>query len=76
VEDIASTVRAPARSVLADLEHVRRGLKAPERWILHQAECQSCGFVFRGRERLNTPSRCPQCKSEAIQDPTFEIGEK
>ena len=73
LEDLAAEVGAPTRSVLDDLEHVRRGVRSPERWVSHQSRCYACDFVFRGRDRLNTPSRCPQCKSEDIQDPEFEI---
>jgi hypothetical protein len=73
VLDIARRFGAPARSVLADLEHIRRGLAAGERWVVSEAECLSCGFVFKGRERLNTPSRCPRCRSEQIRDPEFAI---
>jgi predicted Zn-ribbon and HTH transcriptional regulator len=73
VDDLARKVGAPAKSVLADLEHVRRGLKGGDAWRVHEAACLSCGFVFRGRERLATPSRCPECRSEDIEDPRFEI---
>jgi hypothetical protein len=73
VLDLARQVGAPAKSVVADLEHVRRSLAGRERWIVFAAECLSCGFVFKGRDRLNTPSRCPQCRSEQIRDPEFEI---
>ena len=73
VIDIARCVGAPAKSVLTDLEHIRRGLTARERWVVIDAECLSCGFVFKGRERLNTPSRCPHCRSEQIRDPEFAI---
>jgi transcriptional regulator len=76
VEDLARKVGAPAKSVLVDLEHVRRSLQVDGRWIAHDAECLSCGFVFHGRERLETPSRCPECRSEDIEDPRFEIASR
>jgi predicted Zn-ribbon and HTH transcriptional regulator len=73
--DIARRLGAPLRLVFDDLEHVRRGLKEGERWVATTAECLACGFVFRGRERLTTPSRCPRCRSEDIRDPEFGIEE-
>ena len=76
VEDLARKVGAPAKSVLVDLEHVRRGLKEGDEWAVTDAVCLSCGFIFRGRERLETPSRCPECKSEDIEDPRFEIASR
>ena len=37
------------------------------------AECRGCGFVFRKRELLQAPSRCPVCKGESISDPSFRL---
>ena len=74
VEELTHREGAPVKTILDDLAHIRRGLHAPERWIIHAAECLRCSYRFRERERLNTPSRCPGCKSEEIQDPEFEIG--
>ena len=75
VETLAHAVGAPTKAVLVDLEHIRRTVHGQERWVIHEAECLSCGFVYRGRDRLNTPSHCPKCKSEDIRDPEFEIAE-
>ena len=33
----------------------------------------SCGLVFRTRDRLTSPSRCPECKSERISSPRFTL---
>lgn len=71
--EIAGRIEAPVKSVLADLEHVRRGVKGGEKWVVRDAECLACGFVFKGRDRLNVPSRCPECRSEQIRDGAFEI---
>jgi hypothetical protein len=32
-----------------------------------------CGFIFRKRDRLKKPGRCPVCHGEHIQDPLFSI---
>ena len=71
--ELARQVKAPVKTVLADLEHVRRGLRPGEAWVVDAAACRSCGFVFRERSRLSTPSRCPECRSEDIADPSFAI---
>ena len=75
--EIARRIGASVKSVLADLEHVRRGLKGggkgAGKWVARDAECLDCGFVFEGRERLDVPSRCPECKSESIREAAFEI---
>jgi predicted Zn-ribbon and HTH transcriptional regulator len=75
--EIARRIGVSVKSVIADLEHVRRSLKGggkdAGKWEARDAECLDCGFVFEGRERLDVPSRCPECKSEAIREAAFEI---
>ena len=73
VPEMAQRVGAPVKAVLSDLEHVRRSVKGGEKWVVCDAECLACGFVFKGRDRLNVPSRCPECRSEQIRDAAFEI---
>lgn len=73
VLDLSRRAHAPVKSVLVDLEHVIRGLKGGERVVVRPAECLSCGFCFKERTRVATPSRCPQCRGESIQDPEFSI---
>ena len=71
--ELARLVGASVKGVLADLEHVRRGLERAEEWTVAPAECASCGFGFKGRERLDVPSRCPECRSEDIIEARYAI---
>ena len=73
VPEIARLTRASVKGVLADLEHVRRGVEPSEVWTVEPAECASCGFRFKGRERLDVPSRCPRCRSEDIVEARYSI---
>jgi len=73
--DLARLLGVKVKTILGDLEHVRRSAKGKERFTIRPAECSSCGFVFRNREKLNTPSRCPRCARENIRDPLFSISE-
>lgn len=73
VAEISRKVGMPIKRVLEDLEHVRLSVAHGERWVVDAARCLDCGFVFRGRDRLNRPSRCPLCRSEDIGDPRYEI---
>ena len=70
--DLAREAGAPVKLVRVDLEHVIRSLQGQgQRLIVDDAECLSCGFSFKGRTRVETPSRCPRCRSEQIRDPRF-----
>ena len=55
-----------------ELGHALRSLREG-RLRVEPARCRSCGFVFRKRRKLKTPSRCPKCKSERIDEPVFWI---
>jgi predicted Zn-ribbon and HTH transcriptional regulator len=61
------------KDVLDNLPHVRKSLGKGYEIISEPARCLDCGFVFRKRERVSTPGRCPVCRSEAIAPPLFGI---
>ena len=73
--DLSRLAHVPVKSELADLEHVIRSLKGKERLVVRAAECLSCGFAFKERTRVTTPSRCTEFRGESIQDPEFAIEE-
>jgi hypothetical protein len=62
----------------AALEHVRHVAKsvesgeADEQFLVAPPECRDCGFDGFD-DPLNRPSRCPECKSEAVGEPAFRI---
>ncbi|PSQ43024.1 transcriptional regulator [Halobacteriales archaeon SW_7_68_16] len=61
--------------VAADhLEHVAESLEhEDDRLLVAPPECRDCGFD-EFDDPINRPSRCPACKSEAIEEPRFTIG--
>ena len=66
------------REVATHLPHLERSLRAQEEYlVVEAARCLACNFEFSRRTRFTAPSRCPACKSERIEPPTFRIsGEK
>lgn len=72
--EISLAVRRPEKEVANHLEHLRKSLRSEGlRLVMIPAECRGCGFLFRKRERLRPPGRCPLCRGEAISDPIFRI---
>jgi predicted Zn-ribbon and HTH transcriptional regulator len=70
--EISGRVGVSEKDVAGHLEHLQRSLKAAgERLEIEPAKCLACGFVFKDRSRLTTPSRCPRCKDEGITPPRF-----
>ena len=75
-KEISFAVRLPEKDVESHLERLKKTLHAEGRRLAQvPAECRGCGFVFRKRDRLKAPSRCPVCKGEAISDPSFRVEE-
>jgi transcriptional regulator len=76
--EISKAASIREKDVLEHLPHVARSLAAAKeaasaRFVSEPSECISCGFVFRKRDRLRTPSRCPVCRSEEITEMRFGI---
>ncbi|MBI5902164.1 MAG: transcriptional regulator [Deltaproteobacteria bacterium] len=78
-KDISMAVGIREKEAIDHLDHVaitvnRAG--GAERFVVEPSVCRSCGFVFKKRERLKTPSRCPVCRSEEITEMRFGIVER
>jgi transcriptional regulator len=72
--DLSARIGISEKDVAQHLEHVGRSVRdAGERLTVEHARCLGCGFVFKDRERLTRPSRCPRCKAERVQPARFGI---
>jgi len=72
--EISAVVGIRERDVAGHLASIERGAKhRGERFVVEPSRCEECDFVFKKRERLSAPSRCPACRSERIHPPRFRI---
>jgi predicted Zn-ribbon and HTH transcriptional regulator len=72
--EISADIGIPEKEVCRHLEHIRRSLhQEGERLAVTPPACKKCGFVFRKRERLRRPGKCPVCRGESISEPLFAI---
>jgi transcriptional regulator len=69
LREISQLFRIREKDVLDHLQHISRS----KRLEIEPAVCLGCGFSFKKRGRLNTPSRCPLCKSESISPPRYRV---
>ncbi|MEW6109357.1 MAG: transcriptional regulator [Nitrospirota bacterium] len=70
--DISSSVGISEKEVYEHLDHIQKTLSKKELHLaVIPAECIKCGFVFRKREKLKKPGKCPVCRGEQIQEPLF-----
>lgn len=59
---------------LRHVKHIAKSIEnSPEEFLVAPPECTDCGFDTFD-DLINRPSRCPDCKSEAIEDPIFTVG--
>lgn len=74
-KDLSRALGVKEKEVLDHLPHVAKSAGLKGRLIAESSECLKCGFRFRKREKLKTPSRCPVCKSEGITETRYRIEE-
>jgi hypothetical protein len=73
-KEISVDIGVSEKEVYEHLEHIQRTVnKREHNLIVTPAVCKKCGFVFRKRERLNKPSKCPVCRNEIIGEPFFSV---
>ena len=78
-KDISRALGIREKEAIEHLPHVARTVNhagGKERFVAEPSECLSCGFVFKKRDRLRTPCRCPVCRSEEITEMRFGIVER
>jgi predicted Zn-ribbon and HTH transcriptional regulator len=72
--DISGEVGISVKDVFGHLEHIQKSLsRSDHNLVVTPAECRKCGFIFRKRERLKKPGKCPVCRGESIQEPLFSL---
>ena len=71
--DLSEILDSKETEIIDHLEHIVRSVRPLNRLTVKPARCKQCGFQFNKRNRIKSPSRCPQCKSELIERPRFFI---
>jgi predicted Zn-ribbon and HTH transcriptional regulator len=73
-KELSQSVGIREKEVYDHLSHIARSVNARrKKLIIIPSRCLECGYVFEDRKRFSPPSRCPRCKNEHIQDPTYRI---
>lgn len=73
--ELAARLDLTPESVLRHAEHVSRsvdGADGSEQFLVAPPACRDCGFDDFD-DLLNRPSRCPDCRSESVAEPTLTI---
>jgi len=75
--ELADELATPVSTIYTDIQHVARSTRyAEEReFLVAPPECANCGFSGYD-DPINYPSRCPECRSEDIEEAVFKIDAK
>ena len=73
--DISGEVRISEKEAYDHLQHIQRSVSQSkdQEFIVAPTKCNKCGFVFKKRERLKKPTKCPVCRHQSISVPLFSI---
>jgi len=60
--------------VYEHLKHIAKTIKSHGGMLLMKPPaCKVCGYVFKELDKPKKPTKCPKCKSERIDPPSFII---
>jgi transcriptional regulator len=71
--ELSQRLSLPEKEVLDHLAHIALAPGPGCRFRITPAVCKHCGFAFKKRQRLTTPSRCPLCHGESLRRPRFAL---
>ncbi len=71
--ELSQRLSLSEKEVLEHLSHIARAPGPGYKFQITPAVCKNCGFAFKKRDRLTTPSRCPICQHESIRRPRFAL---
>jgi predicted Zn-ribbon and HTH transcriptional regulator len=71
--ELSQRLSLSEKEVLDHLAHIARAPGPGYRFQMTPAVCKNCGFAFKKRQRLTTPSRCPICQHESMRRPRFAL---
>ncbi|MFB6267733.1 MAG: transcriptional regulator [Halodesulfurarchaeum sp.] len=71
--ELSAAFEISREDAVSHVRHVARTVEASEeRFLVRPPRCRDCGFDGFD-DLVNDPSRCPECKSESIDEPAFTI---
>ena len=70
---IAAAFDIQTATAVTHVEHIAQSLEhTDEQLLVAPPTCRECGFD-EFDDLLNRPGRCPECKAESVEEPTFRI---
>ena len=73
LQELSTEAHLSMKELLTHLEHVRKSVRPPLRFVIEPAQCLACGFVFKDRKKFHSPGKCPKCRDSHISEPAYSI---
>jgi hypothetical protein len=72
--ELSKAIGIREKEVYSHLPHIEKTTKHKKQTFkVTPAQCMSCDYVFKKRQRLTRPGRCPICKKQRIEPARFQI---
>ena len=71
--ELSQLLSLSEKEVVEHLSHLARAPGPGLNFQIIPSMCKHCGFVFKKRDRLTRPSRCPICQHDSISRPRFAL---
>ncbi|MBF0451580.1 MAG: transcriptional regulator [Candidatus Magnetomorum sp.] len=72
--ELSKAVGIREKEVYDHLPHIEKSAKnKKETFKVTPAHCMSCDYIFKNRQRMTRPSRCPVCKNQRVEPARFQI---
>ena len=71
--ELSQRLSISEKEVLEHLVHIAKAPGPGLKFSIDPSVCKTCGFTFKKRDRLTSPSRCPKCRRQSIRRPRFQI---
>ncbi|MFW9928904.1 MAG: transcriptional regulator [Candidatus Thorarchaeota archaeon] len=75
IKQLADFFGVTQKDIEIDLEHIQKTIKrnSTKRLLVKPAECKECLYVFKNRNKIKDPHKCPSCHNERISKQLFKI---
>jgi len=72
--ELSKAIGIREKEIYTHLPHIEKSINnKSKKFKVIPAQCMSCDYSFRKRQRLTRPGRCPICKNQRIEPARFQI---
>ena len=70
-QELSKIVRVKEKEIKEHLEHLK--LTFGKKFRVVSSECLKCGYIFKERNKVKSPGKCPECRGTHISDQEYYL---